>query len=87
MSTLTLILPDRLDRFVADSAAAQDQSPENYILALIEEDRERRAPDRLPALHALLSKSARQLDNGETVTMSADEVLARGRARRQAEAE
>lgn len=87
MTTINVSMPEPMRAYVEAQAAAGDYSTSEYIRHLIRQDQQIKTGqfDR-ELLAQLLAISAKQLDDGDVVHITAEEVIARGRARRQREA-
>ena len=83
MSTLNISMPDAMREYIETQATRGHYSASEYVRHLIREDQKRQSEDERKLLWEYLALCAQQLDDGDTVEITADEVLARGRARRQ----
>lgn len=86
MTTLNISLPEPLRAYVETRADIGSYSTSEYIRQLIREDKARTEAAERDHLWDLLAISARQADEGDFVTLDAETVLSRGRARRNANA-
>lgn len=83
MSTLNISMPEAMREYIETQATRGHYSASEYVRHLIREDQKRQLEDERKLLWEYLALCAQQLDEGDTVEITADEVLARGRARRQ----
>ncbi|MFY8107126.1 MAG: ribbon-helix-helix domain-containing protein [Elstera sp.] len=83
MSTLNISMPEAMREYIETQATRGHYSASEYVRHLIREDQKRQSEDERKLLWEYLALCAQQLDEGDTVEITADEVLARGRARRQ----
>lgn len=83
MSTLNISMPEAMREYIEAQATRGHYSASEYVRHLIREDQKRQSEDERKLLWEYLALCAQQLDEGDTVEITADEVLARGRARRQ----
>ncbi|WP_395829004.1 type II toxin-antitoxin system ParD family antitoxin [Elstera sp.] len=83
MSTLNISMPEAMREYIETQATRGNYSASEYVRHLIREDQKRQSEDERKLLWEYLALCAQQLDEGDTVEITADEVLARGRARRQ----
>jgi antitoxin ParD1/3/4 len=82
MGTINVSMPDALRDYVEAQAAEGNYSASEYIRHLIREDQRRSAEQQRNLLWEYLAVSARQLDEGDTVTVTVETLLSQGRARR-----
>jgi antitoxin ParD1/3/4 len=82
MSTLNISMPEAMRDYVEAQAEKGQYSASEYVRHLIREDQKRRAETERNLLRELLAVSAKQLDDGRFADLTAEGVLAKGRARR-----
>lgn len=82
MGTINVSMPDALRDYVEAQAAEGNYSASEYIRHLIREDQHRRAEQERNLLWEYLAIGARQLDDGDTATVTVESLLSRGRTRR-----
>ncbi len=86
MSTLNVSMPESMRDYIEQQAERGQYSSSEYVRHLIREDQKRAADTERNFLWELLAISAKQLDDGDFADVTAESVLARGRARRAAKA-
>jgi antitoxin ParD1/3/4 len=86
MSTLNISMPEAMRDYIETQATRGHYSASEYVRHLIREDQKRQLEEERGLLWEYLALCAQQLDEGDTVKITAAEVLARGRARREQKA-
>jgi antitoxin ParD1/3/4 len=82
MTTLNVSMPESMRAYVEAQAASGSYSASEYLRHLIREDQRRKAEQQHALLSDFLAVAAHQLDAGDTVELTPEAVLAKGRARR-----
>lgn len=82
MSTLNVSMPEPMRDYVEAQAEKGQYSASEYVRHLIREDQKRQSESEKALLWELLAISARELDNEDFAEITAEDVIAQGRARR-----
>jgi antitoxin ParD1/3/4 len=83
MSTLNVSMPESMREYIERQAERGQYSASEYVRHLIREDQKRSAQTERGLLWEYLTLCAKQLDDGEFAeNMTAEDIIAQGRARR-----
>lgn len=82
MPTLNISLPDSMRDHIEQQAERGHYTTSEYLRHLIREDQKRVSAAERLLLADYLALSAKQLDDGDVVALTADDVLAKGRNQR-----
>lgn len=82
MSTLNVSMPEAMRDYIERQAERGQYSASEYIRHLIREDQKKTAEGESDLLGEYLMLCARELDEGLVSEVTADDIIAQGRARR-----
>lgn len=82
MSSLNVSLPQEMRMYIEQKAEEGSYTESEYIRHLIRQDMKSTEMERMNLLKEYLKISVSQLDNGDYGTLSIDEIIKHGRARR-----
>lgn len=77
MGTMNISMPEPMREFVEMQAAQGNYSASEYVRHLIREEQQRKKNREREVLHQLLALSAKQLDDGEGIHLTAEDFLKR----------